>query len=114
MSQKEVCWTHTSPRIATAWPGLAHPQTRLSGAAQGFATLATFSKKHDGFPFASVVGFAVDAAGKPFFCFSGMSVHTQNLLANPKARTPLPSRRSPCRVPCCSLNRVQQFLTFEN
>lgn len=31
---------------------------------EGFGTLATFSKKHEGFPFASIVGFSVDAQGR--------------------------------------------------
>ena len=47
-------------------------------------SLATHSVHHDGFPFASVMPYAiVDAA--PVFLNSGMAIHTQNLLANPRA-----------------------------
>lgn len=53
----------------------------------GFATLSTLHTKGDvaGFPLGSTVGFAVDEAGFPIFCFSGMSGHTKNVLADPRA-----------------------------
>ena len=51
----------------------------------GFATISTMSNKHEGFPLGSIVGFAVDSQGRPFFSFSALSSHTQNLLSNPKA-----------------------------
>jgi putative heme iron utilization protein len=37
-----------------------------------------------GFPGGSVVGFAPDEEGRPLFVFSGMSSHTQDILADPK------------------------------
>lgn len=50
-----------------------------------FAVLSTNSQKLAGFPLGSIVGFAVDDQGRPFFSFSTMSAHTQNLLADPRA-----------------------------
>jgi len=50
----------------------------------GFATLSTLSKQFEGFPSGSVVGFATDEQGLPFFCFSSMSGHTQDLLQAPE------------------------------
>lgn len=37
-----------------------------------------------GYPGGSVVGFAPDEQGRPIFIFSGMSSHTQDLLADPR------------------------------
>jgi hypothetical protein len=44
--------------------------------------LHTYS--NPGFPGGSVVGFAPDEEGRPLFVFSGMSSHTQDILADPK------------------------------
>lgn len=54
---------------------------------KGFATLSTVSsnKKTEGFPAGSIVGFATDEKGCPFFVFSNMSTHTKNLIADPRA-----------------------------
>jgi len=49
----------------------------------GFAVMSTFSKAEPDYPGGSVVGFAVDDEGRPLFIFSGMSTHTQDILANP-------------------------------
>jgi putative heme iron utilization protein len=48
-------------------------------------TLATQSHHHPGWPFASVMPYALLADGSPVFLISGMAVHTQNLLADPRA-----------------------------
>ena len=58
----------------------------------GFAVMSTHSKAHDGYPGGSVVGFAVDDDGRPLFIFSGMSTHTQDLLANPKCSLTIASK----------------------
>ncbi len=47
--------------------------------------LATHSQGHEGFPFSSLVQFALDQAGQPIFLFSGLAEHTKNLRGNPKA-----------------------------
>ena len=51
----------------------------------GFAVISTHSKSDPEYPSGSVVGFAPDHDGRPLFIFSGMSTHTQDLLANPYA-----------------------------
>src|SRR6202046_4589380 len=43
------------------------------------ATLSTLSRKHPGFPFGSLMPFALDPAGRPIFLISNMAMHTQNL-----------------------------------
>jgi putative heme iron utilization protein len=48
-------------------------------------TLATLSRRHPGFPFASLMPYALDASGRPVFLISSMAVHTQNLAADPRA-----------------------------
>lgn len=51
----------------------------------GAGTLATLSRRHPGHPFASVMPYALDAAGAPLFLISTMAVHTQNLAGDPRA-----------------------------
>lgn len=48
-------------------------------------TLATVSRRHPGHPFASLMPHADDARGRPLLLISAMAVHTQNLLADPRA-----------------------------
>lgn len=48
------------------------------------ATLSTVSRKHPGFPFGSLMPFALDAAGRPLFLISNMAMHTQNLKEDPR------------------------------
>ena len=55
-------------------------RTLLSLATVG--TLSTLSRKHPGFPFGSLMPFALDTAGRPIFLISNMAMHTQNLKAN--------------------------------
>jgi heme iron utilization protein len=43
------------------------------------ATLSTLSRKHPGFPFGSLMPFALASAGRPIFLISNMAMHTQNL-----------------------------------
>lgn len=46
------------------------------------ATLSTLSRKNPGYPFGSLMPFAIDAAGRPLFLISNMAMHTQNLKAD--------------------------------
>jgi len=48
-------------------------------------TLATLSRRHPGHPFASVMPYALDDAGRPLLLISAMAMHTQNLEADPRA-----------------------------
>jgi len=47
-------------------------------------TLSTLSRKHPGFPFGSLMPFALDSVGRPIFLISNMAMHTQNLKADPR------------------------------
>jgi hypothetical protein len=49
------------------------------------ATLSTLSRKHVGFPFGSLMPYALDPSGRPIFLISNMAMHTQNLKADPRA-----------------------------
>lgn len=57
-------------------------RTLLSLATVG--TLSSLSRKHPGFPFGSLMPFALDPEGRPIFLISGMAMHTQNLKADPR------------------------------
>ncbi|MBW4038825.1 MAG: DUF2470 domain-containing protein [Acidobacteria bacterium] len=74
----------TSP----AQPQLPEPshaeRVRTLLALASVATLSTVSRKHPGFPFGSLMPFALDAAGCPLFLISNMAMHTQNLKADPR------------------------------
>src|ERR1700689_3529561 len=48
------------------------------------ATLSTLSRKHPGFPFGSLMPFALDSAGRPIFLISNMAMHTKNLREDPR------------------------------
>jgi heme iron utilization protein len=48
-------------------------------------SLSTHSQKVPGFPFGSMMPFAVDALGRPIFFISSMAMHTQNLRQDPRA-----------------------------
>jgi putative heme iron utilization protein len=48
-------------------------------------SLSTLSRKQPGFPFGSVMPYALDERGRPIFLISSMAMHTQNLQADPRA-----------------------------
>jgi len=48
------------------------------------ATLSTQSRKQPGYPFGSLMPFALDSAGRPIFLISKMAMHTQNLIGDPR------------------------------
>jgi putative heme iron utilization protein len=52
---------------------------------EGVGTLATQSLRSPGWPFASVMPFALFGEASPIFLISGMAIHTQNLLGDGKA-----------------------------
>ena len=54
-------------------------------ASERLGTLATQSARHPGFPFASVMPYALTGDAAPVFLISGMAIHTQNLIADPRA-----------------------------
>jgi len=48
-------------------------------------TLATLSRRHPGYPFASVMPYGLDPTGRPTFLISSMAMHTQNLESDGRA-----------------------------
>jgi heme iron utilization protein len=48
-------------------------------------SLSTLSRKQPGFPFGSIMPYALDANGRPIFLISTMAMHTQNLHADARA-----------------------------
>jgi putative heme iron utilization protein len=50
----------------------------------GNSSLSTMSKKHPGFPFGSLMPYAVDEQGRPMFLISSMAMHTKNLKEEPR------------------------------
>ena len=48
-------------------------------------TLSTVSRKRAGYPFGSLMPYAIDDAGRPIFLISSMAMHTQNMQADPRA-----------------------------
>jgi len=80
---------HAGPPRASDDPGPPEPtyaeraRTLVHVVATG--ALATLSRKHPGFPFASVMPYATDDAGRPLLLISTMAMHTQNLQADPRA-----------------------------
>ena len=49
------------------------------------ATLSTASRKQPGYPFGSLMPYAIDEAGRPIFLISNMAMHTQNIQADRRA-----------------------------
>lgn len=47
--------------------------------------LSTHSAEKPGYPFASLVLYALDGVGRPLFLLSGLAVHARNLAADPRA-----------------------------
>src|SRR6058998_2021526 len=47
--------------------------------------LSTVSRKHPGWPFGSVMPYALDDSGRPLFLISSMAMHTQNLQQDARA-----------------------------
>jgi heme oxygenase (biliverdin-IX-beta and delta-forming) len=64
-------------------PGYAE-RTRTLFSLVLIGTLSTMSRKHPGFPFGSLMPYALDEAGRPIFLISSMAMHTQNLQADPR------------------------------
>jgi heme iron utilization protein len=48
-------------------------------------SLSTLSRRHAEWPFGSVMPYGLDERGNPSFLISTMAMHTQNLLADPRA-----------------------------
>ncbi len=88
MSSEETKAPRQHAYTGPALPQLPEPshaertRTLLSLATVG--TLSSVSRKHAGFPFGSLMPYALDSAGRPIFLISNMAMHTQNLKADPR------------------------------
>src|SRR2546423_13070085 len=60
-------------------------RTRTLLVSERVGTLATNSQRHAGWPFASVMPYALADDGSPLFLITAMAIHTQNLIADPRA-----------------------------
>mmetsp|Transcript_13995 Transcript_13995/g.16936 ORF Transcript_13995/g.16936 Transcript_13995/m.16936 type:complete len:391 (-) Transcript_13995:1022-2194(-) len=47
-------------------------------------TMARMHHRRAGYPFGSLVDFAVDSRGHPIFCFTPLAIHTRNVAADPR------------------------------
>src|SRR5688572_21882280 len=47
-------------------------------------SMATMAAGEDGYPFGSIVTYALDPSGRPLLCLSDIAEHTRNLKADPK------------------------------
>jgi putative heme iron utilization protein len=77
---------HASSAPAPSVPEPSHAErARTLLVTESIGTLATQSLHHPGWPFASVMPYALLPDGSPLFLISAMAVHTQNLLHDPRA-----------------------------
>ncbi len=84
---------YTAPRqhaySGPALPQLAEPshaeRVRTLFSQGSVGTLSTMSRKHPGFPFGSLMPYALDEQGRAILLISNMAMHTQNLKADGRA-----------------------------
>ena len=78
---------HTgSPSKTPPVPEPAHSErARTLLALERVGSLSTQSRKQPGYPFGSIMPYALDESGRPIFLISTMAMHTQNLLADSRA-----------------------------
>ncbi|MBB5344498.1 HugZ family pyridoxamine 5'-phosphate oxidase [Tunturibacter empetritectus] len=84
MSNQHAAPVNPDPRPPVPEPSHAERSRTLLHQAS-VATLSTVSRKQPGFPFGSLMPYALDAAGRPLFLISTMAMHTQNMKADPRA-----------------------------
>ena len=65
-------------------PSIAQEIKTLVTSSNGYGVISTNSDKFPGFPTGSVVGFACEEAGMPFFALSSMSAHTRDIMKDPR------------------------------
>ena len=89
MSSNEPVMSRQHAYTGPAVPQLPEPshaeRVRTLVSRTNFATLSTLSNKHLGYPFGSLMPYALDPQGRPLLLISNMAMHTQNLRADPRA-----------------------------
>ena len=83
-SGKHATGSSTSAQPAVPEPSFAERARSLMFSGR-IGTLASLSRKQPGFPFGSLMPYALDSHGRPIFLISTMAMHTQNLHADPRA-----------------------------
>ncbi len=76
---------YTGPALPVIPEPTHAERTRTLLHLNSLATLSTLSRKQPGFPFGSLMPYALDPTGRPIFLISNMAMHTQNLKADPRA-----------------------------
>jgi putative heme iron utilization protein len=80
---------HASSSSATGRPPVPEPsfaeRARTLAHLGRIGSLSTLSRKQPGFPFGSVMPYAVDERGRPILLISTMAMHTHNLMQDPRA-----------------------------
>jgi heme iron utilization protein len=80
---------HAGSGATTNRPPVAEPtyaeRARTLAYLGRVGSLSTLSGKQPGFPFGSVMPYALDASANPIFLISTMAMHTQNIQADPRA-----------------------------
>jgi heme iron utilization protein len=80
---------HAGPGPASDHPPVPEPtfaeRSRTLMYLGRMGSLSTLSRKQPGFPFGSVMPYALDDHGHPIFLISTMAMHTQNLQADARA-----------------------------
>jgi putative heme iron utilization protein len=74
----------TSGQSAVPEPSFAERARTLMHSGR-IGSLSTLSRKQLGFPFGSLMPYALDDQGRPLLLISTMAMHTQNLQADPRA-----------------------------
>ena len=84
MSNKHAGTAAASTQAAIPEPSFAERARTLLHLGR-VGSLSTLSRKRPGFPFGSLMPFALDGEGRPLFLISTMAMHTQNLQQDPRA-----------------------------
>jgi putative heme iron utilization protein len=84
-----VVGKHAGPAPATNQPAIPEPsyaeRARTLTYLSRVGSLSTLSRKQPGFPFGSVMPYALDGSANPIFLISTMAMHTQNIQADRRA-----------------------------
>jgi heme iron utilization protein len=84
-----VTGKHAGPSPASNQPPIPEPtyseRARTLTYLGRVGSLSTLSRKQPGFPFGSVMPYALDGTANPVFLISTMAMHTQNIQADPHA-----------------------------
>lgn len=75
---------HTTDQPAVPEPSYAERARTLVHLGR-LGSLSSLSRKRPGWPFGSIMPYALDPSGRPLFLISAMAMHTQNILADPRA-----------------------------